>query len=146
MKKKDNKLFIGIVIIFIIIVAFVLILNLNTKKEGNLISVSYSEINKKIDNKDSFMLVVSQSTCSHCASYKPKLIQVAKENYIDIYYIDYDQDKNGEKFLEKFDLDGSTPITLFIKDGKEDSVLNRLEGDSTKSKVIEKKKKMGFID
>ena len=33
-----------------------------------------------------------------------------------------------------------------IKDGKEVSLLNRLEGDLSESKVIEKFKKMGFIE
>lgn len=144
--KKNNKLF-GIAIVFLIIIMALLLINyINTPKEGNLISIKYKEIKEKINNKDSFILVVSQSTCSHCASYKPKLELIAKDYGIDIYYIDYDKDSSKEEFLDDFDLDGSTPITLFINDGKEKSLLNRLEGDISKEKAIEKFKKMGFIE
>lgn len=144
--KKNNKLF-GIAIVFLIIIMALLFINyINTPKEGNLISIKYKEIKEKINNKDSFILVVSQSTCSHCASYKPKLELIAKDYGIDIYYIDYDKDSSKEEFLDDFDLDGSTPITLFINDGKEKSLLNRLEGDISKEKAIEKFKKMGFIE
>ena len=144
--KKNNKLF-GIAIVFLIIIMALLFINyINTPKEGNLISIKYKEIKEKINNKDSFILVVSQSTCSHCASYKPKLELIAKDYGIDIYYIDYDKDSSKEEFLVDFDLDGSTPITLFINDGKEKSLLNRLEGDISKEKAIEKFKKMGFIE
>lgn len=144
--KKNNKLF-GIAIVFLIIIMALLLINyINTPKEGNLISIKYKDIKEKINNKDSFILVVSQSTCSHCASYKPKLELIAKDYGIDIYYIDYDKDSSKEEFLDDFDLDGSTPITLFINDGKEKSLLNRLEGDISKEKAIEKFKKMGFIE
>lgn len=144
--KKNNKLF-GIAIVFLIIIMALLLINyINTPKEGNLISIKYKEIKEKINNKESFILVVSQSTCSHCASYKPKLELIAKDYGIDIYYIDYDKDSSKEEFLDEFDLDGSTPITLFINDGKEKSLLNRLEGDISKEKAIEKFKKMGFIE
>ena len=144
--KKNNKLF-GIAIVFLIIIMALLFINyINTPKEGNLISIKYKEIKEKINNKDSFILVVSQSTCSHCASYNPKLELIAKDYGIDIYYIDYDKDSSKEEFLVDFDLDGSTPITLFINDGKEKSLLNRLEGDISKEKAIEKFKKMGFIE
>lgn len=144
--KKNNKLF-GIAIVFLIIIMALLLINyINTPKEGNLISIKYKEIKEKINNKESFILVVSQSTCSHCASYKPKLELIAKDYGIDIYYIDYDKDSSKEEFLDDFDLDGSTPITLFINDGEEKSLLNRLEGDISKEKAIEKFKKMGFIE
>ena len=106
------------------------------------------ELNKKVENKDSFIWVVSKSTCSHCASYKPKIETIVKEYGIDVYYIDFDdEDENTQKeFLDKFDLDGSTPITLFFKKGSEVSVLNRIEGDLPEEKVISTFKKMGFIE
>ena len=48
--------------------------------------------------------------------------------------------------MDKFKLSGATPTTIFIKDGKEASLLNRLEGDLSESRVVEKFKKMGFIE
>lgn len=148
MKQKNNKIFICLIIIFVIIIAILTIINITTPKEGTLNSITYKEIENKITQKESFILVVSKSTCSHCATYKPKLTLIAKEYGIDIFYIDYDKEteENQNKFLKEFNLDGSTPITLFIKKGKETSLLDRLEGDVSKTKAIEKFKKMGFIE
>lgn len=141
---KKNHIFIIAIIILIAIISTLIINNLN---KGELIKLNYNEITKKIDNQEDFILVVSKSTCSHCATYKPKLKKIAKDYKIKIYYIDYDNEsqENQDKLLKNLNLDGSTPITLFIKEGKETSVLNRLEGDLSSTKVIEKFKKMGFI-
>ena len=34
-----------------------------------------------VNNKDSFVLYVGSSSCSHCANFKPILEKVIKENY-----------------------------------------------------------------
>ncbi|MCI6266930.1 MAG: thioredoxin family protein [Erysipelotrichaceae bacterium] len=144
--KKGNKIFIISIITFIIILSILIINYIITPKEGELIKITYPEINKKVEQKDTFILVVSQSTCSHCNDYKPKLTKIAKEYGIDIYYIDYDEEKEKKEFLEKFNLNNATPITMFFQNGKETSLMDRLEGDLSSSKVIEKFKEMGFIN
>ncbi len=142
--KKKNNLLIGLIIIFIIIVGILLINNINNKP-GELVKITYKEIEQKLNNKEDFILIVSRSNCSHCISYKPKVNQIAKDYKITVYYIDYDEEKKKEELLNKLKLDGSTPMTLFIKDGKETSVLQRLEGDLETEKIIKKFKEMGFI-
>ena len=144
--KKRKWIFIIAIIVFIILIGVLIFNTINSPKEGKLISLSYNDVQEKVNNKDDFILIVSQTTCSHCASYKPKVKNIAKEYGIDIYYIDYDVDSNGKKFLEEFNLDGATPITLFINEGNETSILNRIEGDVSKSTALAKFKKMGFID
>ena len=147
MKKNNNNLLASISIFIIIIVASLLIISILNPNKGNLIGLNYKEINNKIKNKDSFILVVSQSTCSHCAEYKPKLESIAKKYKIDIYYIDYDLEtkNNRNKFLNSFKLDGSTPITIFIKKGEMTNLFDRIEGDVSKESAIKKFKKLGFI-
>ena len=142
--KKKNKLFISLIIIFILIIG-ILLINYINKQTGELKELNYKQITKKIEDKDDFVLVVSRSNCSHCITYKPKVEQIAKDYKITIYYIDYDKEKNYKDFLNEFNLDGSTPITLFIKNGKETSILNRLEGDLDSDKVIERLEKLKFI-
>ena len=147
MKNKSNIFYI-IVVIAIILIAFILIATLSSNNKASLINLTYKQVEEKIDNKDSFILVVSQSTCTHCASYKPKLEKISMDYELDIFYIDYDLENNNtqKEFLEEFDLDGSTPITIFIKDGKQTNLFDRLEGDVSESKAIEKFKEMGFIE
>ena len=142
--KKKNKLFISLIIIFILLIG-ILLINYINKQTGELKELNYKQITKKIEDKDDFVLVVSRSNCSHCITYKPKVEQIAKDYKITIYYIDYDKEKNYKDFLNEFNLDGSTPITLFIKNGKETSILNRLEGDLDSDKVIERLEKLEFI-
>lgn len=145
MNKKN--FIIGLIILIVIMLGGILLFS-NNKNSGELIEVSFEEITDKVDNKDSFILVVSQSTCSHCATYKPKLMEITREYGINIYYINYDvEDKKVQtKFLDEFNLSGATPTTIFIKDGKEVSLLSRIEGDLPKTKVVTQIKKMGFIE
>ena len=144
---KNKNLIMISSILLIIIVASLLIISILNPQKGNLIRLNYKEITDKIEKKESFILIVSRSTCSHCAEYKPKIESIAKKYNLDIYYIDYDLDTkdNQNKFLEEFNLDGSTPITIFIKKGEQTKLFDRIEGDISKETAIEKFKKMGFI-
>ena len=144
---KNKNVYIAL-IIFVAIIVILLVNYANTPKPGSFIQLDYKGVIKKVDNKDKFILVVSKSTCSHCATYKPKIEAIVKEYGTDVYYIDYDEETEDtqKEFLEKFNLDGATPMTLFFEKGKEISVLNRIEGDLSSEKVITTFKKMGFID
>lgn len=143
--KKKNKILLIAIILFI---ALITILIINKPKEGNLTSITYNEIKEKINNKEDFILIISQTTCSHCASYKPKVETVTKEYGIEVYYIDYDKEtkETQTKLLDELNLSGATPMTLFFIDGKEKSILNRIEGDTSNNKIITTFKKMGFIE
>ena len=142
-----NKIVYIALIIFVAIIVILLVNYANTPKPGSFIQLDYKGVIKKVDNKDKFILVVSKSTCSHCATYKPKIEAIVKDYGIHVYYIDYDEedDDTQKEFLEKFNLSGATPMTLFFEKGKEKSVLNRIEGDLSSEKVITTFKKMGFI-
>lgn len=144
---KIKKILIICLIIAILVGAFYLLINSSDNNKNNLIKLSYDEIINKIDNKESFVLVISRTNCSHCANYKPKLKEVAGKYNIKIYYIDTDElDKETlTKFTQKMSFDGSTPTTLFIKDGEEKTTATRIEGDVSEERLIEKLKKNGFI-
>ena len=141
-----NKILTIAIIILITISAILILNNQSNREKGDLKEITYKEITKKQKNQEDFILIVSKSTCSHCLTYKPKVKQIAKENNITVYYIDYDKLSNQAEFLKNLNLSGATPITLFFKNGKEKSVLNRIDGDLSTDTVIEKFKKMGFID
>ena len=74
--------------------------------------IEYNDLIEKIENKENLIVLISQTTCGHCASYKPKLESVANDYKINIYYIDVDllskEDKNELESYISFD---STPIT-----------------------------------
>lgn len=108
--------------------------------------VKYKEVMEKIDNKESFVLLLSQTTCSHCMDFKPKLEKVANKYKVNIYYIEvnlFDEDETKE-FKSKFSFDG-TPTTIFIINGEEKTAANRINGDVSTEKIIIKLKSNGFI-
>lgn len=140
-----NKIILIPIIIFIAILLILLISNLTKPTSEALKSITYQQIKEKIENEEDFILIVSQSTCSHCATYKPKVKQIAQKHNITTYYIDFDKEKDKEEFLTEFNLSGATPMTLFFKEGKEQSILNRIEGDISATLIEKKFKEMGFI-
>ena len=142
--KKKNYLIIGGIILIIIGVIIWYSISVESK---NFIKLNYSEILEKVDNKESFILCVSASKCTHCNSYKPKLKKISNDYNIKIYYTDVDKftDEDYNKFKEDFSFDGGTPTTIFFKDGEEKTTATRIEGDISIERTIDKFKKNGFI-
>ena len=143
--KHEKKILTISIILLITIISILIIYNLTQPPIGDLKAITYEEIIEKQANKQDFILIISQTTCSHCESYKPKIKQIAQKHGITVYYIDIDTLSNEDEFLKELNLSGATPITLFFKSGKETSILNRIEGDLSTKKIINQFKKMGFI-
>ena len=150
--RKNNK--IAIIIISIISILSIggliyasIVLN---KKEQDLskylVELSYKELKNKIDKKDSFILVITRTDCSHCAVFKPKLKEVLSQNNIIAYEIATDKLSTNEKaeFNDIANISG-TPTTIFIVDGEEATTTNRLIVDVTTEKIINKLKSQGYI-
>ena len=80
-KMKKKVLFIaGSLIVILSIVGLIYAsITLNKSEENeekHLIEITFSELKEKINNKESFILLISQESCSHCAEYKPVLKKV----------------------------------------------------------------------
>ena len=76
------------------------------------------------------------------------LTEYTLEDYdIKIYYTEINEFSNNELdyFKDNFGFDGGTPITMFIKDGKEGTTGSRIEGDVSMEKIVSKLKTNGFI-
>ena len=143
-KQKKRALIIVAVCLVIAIGAFVADRMLS---KSNLVEIKYSEMKKKIDDKDSFIVLFSQTTCSHCMDFKPKLEKVANDTGIKIYYLETDLLSEDEYTDLKKDFSFSgTPTTVFIINGEEKTAASRINGDVTVEKIIAKLKSNGFID
>ena len=144
MKEKKKIYIIGGIIVVIIGIFIGILLFFNDSK---LVKLDYSDIEEKINNKENFVLCISRTTCSHCNNYKPKLKEVANKYNINIYYTDVDlySSEDLDKYNSLISFYGSTPVTIFIKNGEEKTTATRIEGDVSTDKIIEKLKKNGFI-
>lgn len=149
MKKDKKYLIIAIVLTVVLTIGITLLLCflfVNDKDKG-LIEINYSELVEKLDNKDTFILITSQTSCSACLQYKPKIKEIALEYKIKVYYIEVNKmsDEDFKTMKKDLSYDSGTPTTFFFKDGVEESAAYRILGNAKKDTVINKFKNFGFI-
>lgn len=125
-------------------------------EEANLTFVDYEDYEKIVNNGGAQIVVVGQTTCSHCIAIKPALNSVAGEYNLTINYLnltemsedEYNSFSESLKEIEYNDPDfvesGSfgTPLTLIIENGK---VKDYISGERTKSQLVREFKKNGLI-
>lgn len=113
-----------------ILSVFILALTLvgcNSSKD--IKEVQPAEIQKKIDNKESFIAIVTQTTCTYCKEYTPIVADfVKKETKVDV--VDVVNDKIDDEqaridFMQKYAITG-TPTTLFFKNGELKSMVTEV--------------------
>jgi len=138
---------IGISLIVIILIGTVLYFSFKPK-ENYLNNLNATELEEKINNKESFILVFTQDGCAHCEEYKPVLERVLNEYKIKAYEINLTElrknEEENKKVAKYFNIQG-TPTTVFVNDGEEKTTMNRLVGSSKYSNLVEKFKERGFI-
>ena len=125
-------------------------------QEANLTFIDYEDYEEIVDNTGTQIVVVGQTTCSHCIAIKPALIKVAGEYDLTINYLnltemsedEYNSFSESLKEIEYNDPDfvesGSfgTPLTLIIENGK---VKDYISGERTKSQLVREFKNNGLI-
>lgn len=103
--------------------------------EAGLRELSYAEYQEKVDNNESFVLIIERATCSHCVNFMPVAESFANDNNVPMYYVDTDtfteEDWEGfEKsntFLKKKNGNWGTPTTVVLA-GKE--AVDYIEGET----------------
>ena len=115
MKKTKKRVIVLIIICLVVLIGAVVADRILSKEY--LVEIKYSEVMKKVKNKDSFILLLSQTTCSHCAEYKPKLKRVSKKYKVYVYYLETDLLKEKELSFE--DNRGETVLDIVVLKGKD---------------------------
>lgn len=149
--KKKLWIFLGLAISIGAIIAIVyaaITLNKQQEIEDNyLIELSYKELEEKIKNKDSFMLIYTQSTCGHCHQFKPVLKKaLAKQNFYGYEIVIDKLETNDRAKLNDIANVNNTPTIVFIKDGEEINSSSRLVGARSEEEIINKLKYLGYIE
>ena len=136
MKKKIKFLLIGIFIIF---------LTGCGNSTNTITEIDYSELENLIENKESFILEIVQTGCSHCEEFSPRFTAVLKTNDLTAYSLNLYNltEEEREKFSELTTSVTGTPTVLFFEDGKETS--NRINGAVDNEKIEEHLKDAGYI-
>ncbi|MEG2321941.1 MAG: thioredoxin family protein [Bacilli bacterium] len=108
-------------------------------------NLGYTDFETKINNKESFVLVIGSKTCSACSKYKTVMEDVIKDKQVEIFDIDLASLSEEEyaKLYSKFVVT-STPTTIFIVDGQEKTTYDRLIGAGSYSDIIKALNKYGY--
>ena len=121
------------------------------KPEENLTFIDFNRY-KELVNEDTLnIIVIGQTTCSHCIAVKPVLSRVAGNNNITINYLnltEMSQDEQSElieslKSIGYSDADNlGTPLTLITKNNH---LEGKIEGENPPSYFTREFKKYGVI-
>lgn len=132
-------------IIFLVILVGVLFLtgcknNLNTVKE-----IDFTTLQNKIKNKETFILGIIQTGCSHCEEFSPRFRTVLGDYDLTGYSINLsnltEEEKN--KLYEITKVSG-TPTVCFFKKGNEE-VMNKIVGAVSNKEIYNKLKDAKYI-
>lgn len=147
MRKKKN-IVLGVLICILIILVCVLLFIIGKKSDFKSIEdIDLATLKTKIDNKEKFVLVVTQTGCSHCMAYLPVLEEVGEEYKLTFYDINMTNLSDDEKTeFNKLVRISGTPTTIFYTNGEEESTTARLVGEKTKDKIINRLKSEGYIN
>lgn len=108
--------------------------------------VDYDKLIQMFEQKESFILFIGSTECSHCDLYKLTLDDVIKKYQVKITYVDVSKlEKEEVSKLKSIVNYTGTPTTAFIENGVETSMYDRIDGNKTIDKVVEKLKKKGYI-
>lgn len=124
--------------------------------EQYITSINYDEYSELISKDGTNVIVVGQTTCSHCIAFKPAINSVAKDynitmNYLNLTKLSQEESNsffdslktieyNDEEFLEKGSF--GTPLTLVVENGK---VKGYISGERTISQLVRELKKLDVI-
>lgn len=113
---------------------------------SNLKSISYSELKDKLESKEKFFFIVIRDGCTFCESFVPKVEDVLDEYDIVGYKLNISDmsEKEYNEFDEIWDVSG-TPTTIFIEDGLEISIMQRIDGSVSKEVFITKLEQNNYI-
>ena len=108
-----------------------------SKKLTTYTEINYSQYIKKLENKETFPLVIGSSSCSACAIYKGTMETFIKNYQVEVFYIDLstlsEEDYLSLQAQTSFE---GTPTTIFIENGNFTSFYNRIDGSQNLTNVI----------
>ena len=148
-RKKKNIIISAVIIVLTVIICAAIWFigkGFNKTEYPYIHELTFNELESKLNNQDSFVLIITQTGCSHCEAYLPVVQNVSNKYKVDFYVLNRtnisDEERTKLKNIAKF---SGTPTTLFYTSGEEKSALNRLVGQATEYRLVEKLTSEGYI-
>lgn len=117
------------------------------KKLTTYTEINYEQYVQKLEDKETFSMVIGSATCKACAIFKGTMEKFIEKYQVEVFYIDISKLENEEYSTLKTQIsfDG-TPTTIFISNGEVTSFYNRIDGSAGLSTVTNAFKNNGYID
>lgn len=119
--EKIKKLWKEISIFGIVLVVFIGLIVYRKIVFVEYTTISQSELVEKVDDSDSFVVVIGNNSDTTTLSYQETMSKFVENHRSEkLYYVDISEDENYGNWLEeKLDITDSTiPQTIVFKDGK----------------------------
>ena len=148
-RKKKNIIISAVIIVLTVIICAAIWFigkGFNKTEYPYIHELTFNELESKLNNQDSFVLIITQPGCSHCEAYLPVVQNVSNKYKVDFYVLNRTNisDEERTKLKNIANISG-TPTTLFYTSGEEKSALNRLVGQATEYRLVEKLTSEGYI-
>lgn len=106
--------------------------------DAHLTNIDYAKYDELLNAKENKIIVVAQTGCSYCESAKPVLNQIAKENDMEINWLDItnlseDEQAKVTASLDIFSEDFGTPLIMIVNDNK---VVDSIQGYESEDKYV----------
>jgi len=85
----------------------------------NIHKIEYRTFKEMIEHKETFVIVISQTSCGHCIVYKPIFDEALRANNLTGYELDLQVATKEDRveFLDTYPIDG-TPTTMIFTNGE----------------------------
>ena len=108
-------------------------------------TITYKDFKDKVKNKESFVVEVIQTGCSHCEKFQPVFDKFANKYNIEYVKLNLSNvtGNDGQDLNSKYNIPG-TPTILIFKDGMELEEF-KISGEVPTSTLEKTFKKAGYI-
>lgn len=91
---------------------------------GAIVKISYEELREMYDNEETFVALLSQTSCSSCNEYKDDVLYPYIENHnVTIYEVNITDESlpsaTWEQIISDYDSFEGTPHTMFVENGED---------------------------
>lgn len=107
---------------------------------GKIVEITVDEMQEMIENKESFPIVFTQTTCSHCIEFKEMLDGYLLNHNVVLYDVVLDKTPADQRkaelvtIRETFPGMNETPSLYYVKDGVKENQLESGEDGLTREK------------
>lgn len=103
-----------------------------TYKKTN--EITYEEYSNKLENNETFIVLLWQTGCSHCESFEPKLNKIIEKYNLEIFSLNlHDLSEKEYSTIKNKTFITGTPTTVYIKEGK---YVSKIVGDKDQEEII----------